>query len=47
MTAVADASREREAREFPTRRFDDTLHVAELSLAAAEPSRIKITSAAG
>jgi glyoxylase-like metal-dependent hydrolase (beta-lactamase superfamily II) len=32
-------------KHFPTRQFDDTLHVAELSLAAAEPSRIETVSA--
>ena len=32
---------------FPTRLFDDTLHVAELSLAPGEPSRIETTPAAG
>ncbi len=26
---------------FPTREFEDTLHVAELSLAAGEPSRVE------
>jgi hypothetical protein len=25
---------------FPSRQFDDSLHVAELSLAAGEPSRV-------
>jgi len=32
---------------FPTRLFDDTLHVAELSLAPGEPSRIETAPAAG
>jgi glyoxylase-like metal-dependent hydrolase (beta-lactamase superfamily II) len=32
---------------FPSRRFDDTLHVAELSLAAGEPSRVETTAAVG
>jgi N-acyl homoserine lactone hydrolase len=32
-------------KHFPTRQFDDTLHVAELSLAAGEPSRIETASA--
>jgi hypothetical protein len=27
-------------KTFPSKRFDDTLHVAELSLAAGEPSRV-------
>jgi glyoxylase-like metal-dependent hydrolase (beta-lactamase superfamily II) len=34
-------------KHFPTRQFEDTLHVAELSLAAGEPSRIETTAAAG
>jgi N-acyl homoserine lactone hydrolase len=32
---------------FPTRQFEDTLHVAELSLAAGETSRIESTATAG
>jgi hypothetical protein len=32
---------------FPTRLFDDSLHVAEPSLAPGEPSRIDTTPAAG
>jgi glyoxylase-like metal-dependent hydrolase (beta-lactamase superfamily II) len=32
---------------FPTRRFDDTLHVAELSLAPGEESRLETAVAAG
>ncbi len=32
---------------FPTHQFDDTLHVAELSLAAGEPSRVAAGAAAG
>ena len=32
---------------FPTREFDDTLHVAELSLAAGEPSRVEGQVAVG
>jgi glyoxylase-like metal-dependent hydrolase (beta-lactamase superfamily II) len=32
---------------FPTRQFDDTLHVAEISLADGEPSRIEAAVAAG
>ena len=31
---------------FPSRQFDDTLHVAELSLAAGEPSRVERSAAA-
>jgi hypothetical protein len=32
--------------QFPTRQFDDTLHVAEISLAPGEPSRIEAAVAA-
>jgi hypothetical protein len=33
--------------QFPTRQFDDTLHVAELSLAAGEESRVAAVATAG
>jgi N-acyl homoserine lactone hydrolase len=32
---------------FPSRQFDDTLHVAELSLAAGEPSRVETSAVVG
>jgi hypothetical protein len=47
VTRIVPFHEEKMWETFPSRLFDDTLHVAELSLAAGEPSRVAQAAAHG
>jgi hypothetical protein len=46
VTRIVPFHEEKMWETFPSRRFDDTLHVAELSLAAGEQSRVTVAEQA-
>jgi hypothetical protein len=46
-TRIVPCHEQNLSNTFPMRLFDDTVHVAELSRAPGEPSRIETTPAAG